>query len=395
MDKKFKISKVDALIYISTFACFKIDILSYASKGFTFFYLLLELFCAIYFTLKILSQEKLQIIDIATVVYCSWGLISTIFNSISLDTWLRETIRMVAMIYALRWGLKHNPQCYIHTNAIYIGWLTIINTIVACIIAPNPLLYDNGVSPIFILGGDNTSVRIYILAVLFSLLAINNKRRQKYFAFLVWVSFVLFSWVRDLGTGKICVFILTIGSIVYILKKRSLPKNTLKIIGIVNVILFFILIVVNNISAFSYVIVKVLHRDLTLTARTVIWNITIKKIAESPILGNGYVTGKQFESMLPGIIGVNAHNTFLMMLYMGGIILLLMFVITYLSTQKVYDAQRHKELYNILPIAFMAMLVRSQVEGGDAAFLFFMCHFIYRISKQEQSVKFEKINNRL
>ena len=52
MDKKFKISKVDALIYISTFACFKIDILSYASKGFTFFYLLLELFCAIYFTLK-------------------------------------------------------------------------------------------------------------------------------------------------------------------------------------------------------------------------------------------------------------------------------------------------------------------------------------------------------
>lgn len=97
MDKKFKISKVDALIYISTFACFKIDILSYASKGFTFFYLLLELFCAIYFTLKILSQEKLQIIDIATVVYCSWGLISTIFNSISLDTWLRETIRIVAM----------------------------------------------------------------------------------------------------------------------------------------------------------------------------------------------------------------------------------------------------------------------------------------------------------
>ena len=72
-----------------------------------------------------------------------------------------------------------------------------------------------------------------------------------------------------------------------------------------------------------------------------------------------------------------------------------MFVITYLSTQKVYDAQRNKELYNILPIAFMAMLVRSQVEGGDAAFLFFMCHFIYRISKQEQSVKFEKINNRL
>ncbi|MER8314726.1 hypothetical protein, partial [Acinetobacter baumannii] len=85
------------------------------------------------------------------------------------------------------------------------------------------------------------------------------------FAFLVWLSFVLFSWVRDLGTGKICVFILTIGSIVYILKKRSLPKNTLKIIGIVNIILFFILIVVNNISAFSYVIVKVLHRDLTLT----------------------------------------------------------------------------------------------------------------------------------
>ena len=113
MDKKFKISKVDALIYISTFACFKIDILSYVSKGFTFFYLLLELFCAIYFTLKILSQEKLQIIDIATVVYCSWGLISTIFNSISLDTWLRETIRMVAMIYALKTTVRKD---YTHSE---------------------------------------------------------------------------------------------------------------------------------------------------------------------------------------------------------------------------------------------------------------------------------------
>lgn len=327
-----QINKTDLLIFASAFSLFKIDALSYISHGFTFLYLLLQLFCAVYFSLRVISLKKIHTIDLTTIFFCIVGFVSTVLNGLSLETWIREMLRMVSMLYSARWGLEKCSEKFIRINAVYGGLLCIINTISAILVFPKALIYDNGVSPIFILGGDNTSIRLYILAVTFCVL--ESTRKTDCFTFIVWMSFTVFTFLRDIGTGKICLFIITLGIILFVIQDISLPRHVMRYTGIVNIILFFLLIVIGNIQVFSYIIVKLLHRDLTLTARTVIWNITLEKISQKPILGNGYVTGKQFESMLPSIIGVNAHNTYLMVIYMGGFIMFFFFVLVYISAQK-------------------------------------------------------------
>ena len=125
-------------------------------------------------------------------------------------------LRMVSMLYSARWGLEKCSEKFIRINAVYGGLLCIINTISSILVFPKALIYDNGVSPIFILGGDNTSIRLYILAVTFCVLA--STRKTDCFTFIVWMSFTIFTFLRDIGTGKICLFIITLGIILFVIQ---------------------------------------------------------------------------------------------------------------------------------------------------------------------------------
>ncbi|MCR0263458.1 O-antigen ligase family protein, partial [[Clostridium] innocuum] len=135
------------------------------------------------------------------------------------------------------------------------------------------------------------------------------------------------------------------------------------------------LVLESNIKIFSYIIITLLNRDLTLTTRTIIWEVTLNKIKEKPLIGNGYVSGQQFEAMLPHIIGVNAHNTFLMVVFTGGILLLIVFIWLYIIAQKKYED--HYLIMHIIPIVLMVMMLRAQVEGGDIIYIIYICHLIY------------------
>lgn len=87
--------------------------------------------------------------------------------------------------------------------------------------------------------------------------------------------------------------------------------------------------------------------------------------------------------VLSSIIGVNAHNTYLMVIYMGGFIMFFFFVLAYISAQKMCDDYLNLRKYSILLVALIAMMIRAQVEGGDATFLFFLFHIIYSLSVKE------------
>ena len=224
------------------------------------------------------------------------------------------------------------------------------------------------------------------LALMFSVLAIRNDREGKCYTFIIWLSFCIFVFVRDLGTGKVCLFVLTITILIFLKTNISMPKWIIKFIGLLNIVIFLMLMG-GGYNLFRYIIVELLNRDMSMTTRTTIWQITIEKVLEKPILGNGYVTGQQFESMLPYIIGVNAHNTLLMLVYMGGILLLCCFVFIFLAAQKTYDKSIHKQLCGIIPIAFLAMSLRAQVEGGDAAYLIYFCHMMVVIGEIEMEIE--------
>lgn len=380
------INKSTALImFLIPIACFEVSYLYTFSDIFKYLYLGLQCIIIAISILVTLKNGKVSIFTILLILFIFIELFATFINGISFLPLIFNTLKLLLLYLSSELGLNTNVKLYIKYMARVLFVLTIANTLSSLLTYPEPLYYDlsDKVSPLYLIGGDNTSIRIYILTSMFCILNVYKNNKGKLISILSIINIFIFSFLHDLGTGKICSIIMLIGIILYIYNDLKIPKNVVKKCILINTVLFFMLVVSKQISAFSYIITRFLNRDLTLTSRTVIWEITLNKIKEKMFFGNGYLSGQEFERMLPDIIGVNAHNTYLMILFIGGGLLFAIFLIILLKTANMYDKKQHDKLLNIMPIALFTLMIRAQVEGGDAIYIIFILYLLYSYKKIE------------
>lgn len=372
------------LMFLAVFSSFEIYYISHLFGFFTYIYLGLQFFMIFLFSLFIIKKKMFNKFDFLIIIFCGIEFVSTYLNGISFLPLIKNTLSLFVLYLTAKYGLEKNASLYISTMTKVLVPLTVLNTIISVILYPNALYYS-GVSPLFLIGGDNTSVRLYILAIMFSVL--NNKKAINFTSIISVVSLLIFSFIRDLGTGKICLALMVAGMIFFYILKKNMPKKILKYCIIANVVFFLLIIIGNEMDIFSFIIVNLLNRELTLTTRTIIWAITIERIKQHPLIGYGYVSGEQFESLLPSIIGVNAHNTYLMVAYIGGITLIATLGIIFYVTQRKYDKVRHSKYMSIIPITLFTLMIRAQVEGADTVYLIFILFLLYSYAKIENNEK--------
>lgn len=83
-------------------------------------------------------------------------------------------------------------------------------------------------------------------------------------------------------------------------------------------------------NSFSWLIENVLHKDLTLSGRTLIWASTIQNILKKPLLGYGTTQGGRVNiNRIAGGVYYFSHNIFLEIIIQGGMIALLFYFIMY------------------------------------------------------------------
>lgn len=172
----------------------------------------------------------------------------------------------------------------------------------------------------------------------------------------------------------------------YLVTVERFPKNTAFLIISINVALFFCLVIFNKIDFLQNIIVNVLHRDMTLTDRTVIWGITIDKILDNPLTGYGMIDGLAFQSMLPYIIGINAHNTYLMILFDGGILLFGLFISLLVVAATEFDSYTHPTFSYVFSVGLFAQMVRAQIEGWDVQWILIYLSLMFLLPKIENSI---------
>ncbi len=125
--------------------------------------------------------------------------------------------------------------------------------------------------------------------------------------------------------------------------------------------LFFSVVLFRLQDTFSFIIERVLHKGLSFTGRTEIWDVAIEKIMASPWLGYGYARSGKVYRLRKGKY-YHAHNIFLEILMEGGFCSLL----CYLGLMTVAAGQllRHrKHSYAcLLSGALMAVGVMTSME---------------------------------
>ena len=177
---------ITILNIIFCFSCFEIEYLYHFSKIFKFMYIFLQvcivfsIMCFFYFKLK-----KINYFDIFVFIFIFFEFYSSSINHQINISLLISTIKLLALFYTAKFGISYNVKQYVKVFANYLMIITFLNTISSILVYPNALFYDQSdlLSPLFFIGGDNTSIRIYILCILFNFL---NYNFSKY-------AFILFS----------------------------------------------------------------------------------------------------------------------------------------------------------------------------------------------------------
>lgn len=132
-------------------------------------------------------------------------------------------------------------------------------------------------------------------------------------------------------------------------------------IAIVCSLLFFLAIVVFRMQDyFSVIIVNVLHRDVTFTNRTVIWDKAMKCIQQHPILGYGVELSKVARQRF----GFNTtHNKYLYTLYQGGGLLFVSFLTVLYSVTKPLKKHAGSVAAIVITASIWALLIQMQFES--------------------------------
>lgn len=126
---------------------------------------------------------------------------------------------------------------------------------------------------------------------------------------------------------------------------------------IICLLLFVIIVIYQNLDAFSWLVEKVLHKDITLTARYDIWNSILIAIAKKPLFGYGILDGTSIIMVTNNVLGINSHNMYLWCMFRGGIInLASLLMMIFIATNELLKFKTDKIVSGVSWIIFCLMI---------------------------------------
>ena len=153
-------------------------------------------------------------------------------------------------------------------------------------------------------------------------------------------------------------------------------------------ITIFIGIIFFGIQIYLSPIFEFFGRNITLTGRIYIWEVTMKSISESPFIGYGMQSAETRASMVRRAhAATSSHNFILEQLYNGGIILLILIILAFLHVYRELNNNKYHLYTHLLMIGvicyFTIMLVES-VNYLHVYGFFFLAGHVNNIIRQMQ-----------
>ena len=157
------------------------------------------------------------------------------------------------------------------------------------------------------------------------------------------------------------------------------PLNIL----ILYTVAWFSLIIFRLQYLFAGLIHNVLHKDLTMSHRTIIWDKALKMIREKPLVGHGLSESYNVFSVHHDYTGGNndvwtsmsGHNEIIQLLYYGGIIAVIVLIAMYIVSTSV--RRRNNSIFMIIFIGVIGILLNWMTEAPGEYSLFLMLAICY------------------
>lgn len=307
--------------------------------------------------LTVTAGLRVSKITLAMIVFELIFLAITLINGQDLYTLIGDVTIIVVISMYFDYFLRESPRKFLNIFLllleilIYVNFYTILRYPGGMYVTR---FYHN-----FFLGYDNVHI-LYILpalciSLIYSYMVKGRITFRTISLFLVSIGTFTLRWTV---TNLVMLFVI----ILFVFFQIGIIKNS-KIFNVFNYFLFYIgsflaIVIFRFQNIFRFLIVDVLHKDLTFTGRTIIWDRNIYYVSQRLFFGYGNMYEEIRLSINDGFS--HAHNQILENLFQGGLALNLSIVaIIFLASKKVMKNSntRYSRIISAFVLAiFLSML---------------------------------------
>ena len=352
----------------------------YGAIGFIFLY---------YISVLIINKKMFSPIIIMVSFYAATLVISSFLNDGFLMSAVFEGLSYIAIFMLSELLLIRSLNLFLNVVTPILNLLVIINFF-TLIIWPNGMyrsfvgsseLWNSGTN--WFLGYDNAFFAYVLPTLLFSLikyLYVNKTFLSKTKA-LVMIGVCTYTIIsRWSATAVVGIIIfLFVFVLIQMNKLPAIANAQTYILGNVMVFLGFVVLRVQD--KFAYIIKNLLGKDLTFTGRTEIWDLSLKSIYQSPVFGYG------IEDLYKTIQRISSHNQYLWILYRGGLVHFLPFIVMVLSIGKRLYEKRDVAYVKITAIALCTIFIMWQFEAITTHSIMLLFVFSYYVGYAKLKTK--------
>ena len=370
------------MVLLALVFLFPVGYFSYLSPAIETFYTWAPLLILVAALLFMLLTRRDLLIDSALVVLVLYCVVLVSISAVSDRGSLVYALQLSCKYFSLLLlaflivsSEKREKLC--RTCFTFFFALTALNTVTVFVFPDSMYPDSRGLAVCWLLGGDNFSVRFYILSVLFAFLMGGSGGKKWILASMI--NYGLFVFVRFCGMGIVS-FALIVALLLTPLRFVCRWRIKLKHAIVVGLLAFVVVVVLGQMDYFSFIL-DLLGKDVTLSARTRIWLSTFGLLSDHWLLGYGALRGPDIEQLLmfPGM--TNVHNTYLMVAMFGGVVLVVLYLAFQCVAAKQLDQYSHEDIPFALIVCCIALVLHSQIEGNYFDITLFVFTLAYYIGK--------------
>lgn len=357
-DKKILKKDINArLLYLFLLIpFFQVPYLTFTYPIFDKIYMFYLITSVIIISLMVLIKKKYSSIINYVVILMLILFISSIYNGISLNSCFGLSLKVIGLSLLSDYGTKTDKFNFFSALEFFLTLLLLINFITIIKYPTGMYMNDTGYIENWFLGYKNTHILYIIPCLLASFLksyCLDNKLHSRNYALFI-LSFISTMLVNN-STGLIGLAII---SLVFIMKNITSITKIFNIYNfiIAHIVLFISIIILHAQELFSFLIVDILHKDLTFTGRVFIWEKAIRFIKIKPLLGYGNISFEYNKYIY------STHNMILGILHKIGIIGLIIFCILFFVVAKKLYKERNNKICKMISFTLFAYLVMMLTE---------------------------------
>lgn len=304
-------------------------------------------------------------------------LVSTLMNKGSVNEWVYRWIPIMTVVALVATLYNRRPRDLMTALFAVTFGMSVVNL-------ASVFLFPEGTYGIaegqpgqrFFFGNRNNTYQILMPAIVIGyLLDVVSKRRVPKRALCAFaVAIVQIAIMRATTTllALCCLVLLLI-----LVQKEAIRKvlNGLTYL-VASLVVFIVVVLLRLENAFGFLIVDILHKDLTFTGRTDIWDMVLTLMDQAHSLwGYGLSGYKLFED----VHYTHAHNEFMNVWFVGGIVGVMLFMTILILVAYVLYRNRDAKTAAVIAAALAAFFVIGVAEQVTTPAFFLMCSFAFYV----------------